>query len=72
MLRQIFYAGIRLGTYEQMRDFLALRMRRKEGSGIFEKILAAVSTGAVAIIIASPADLLKVQFFKYILIKLKI
>ncbi|XP_011035210.1 PREDICTED: mitochondrial uncoupling protein 2 isoform X1 [Populus euphratica] len=58
--RQFIYGGLRIGLYEPVKSFLV-------GSDfvgdipLYQKILAALLTGAVAIVIANPTDLVKVR-----------
>ncbi|XP_010541434.1 PREDICTED: mitochondrial uncoupling protein 2-like isoform X1 [Tarenaya hassleriana] len=58
--RQCIYGGLRIGLYEPVKMFLV-------GSDfvgdipLYQKILAALFTGAVAIIVANPTDLVKVR-----------
>ncbi|KAB2607036.1 mitochondrial uncoupling protein 2-like [Pyrus ussuriensis x Pyrus communis] len=58
--RQCIYGGLRIGLYDPVKIFLV-------GSAfigdfpIFHKILAALLTGALAIIVANPTDLVKVR-----------
>ncbi|XP_068311247.1 mitochondrial uncoupling protein 2-like [Pyrus communis] len=58
--RQCIYGGLRIGLYDPVKIFLV-------GSAIvgdiplFHKILAALFTGALAIIVANPTDLVKVR-----------
>lgn len=58
--RQFIYGGLRIGLYEPVKSFLV-------GSDfvgdipLYQKILAALLTGAMAIVIANPTDLVKVR-----------
>ncbi|TQE00927.1 hypothetical protein C1H46_013467 [Malus baccata] len=58
--RQCIYGGLRIGLYDPVKIFLV-------GSAfigdfpLFHKILAALLTGALAIIVANPTDLVKVR-----------
>ncbi|EEF41855.1 mitochondrial uncoupling protein 2 [Ricinus communis] len=58
--RQFIYGGLRIGLYEPVKTFLV-------GSDfvgvipLYQKILAALITGAVAITVANPTDLVKVR-----------
>ncbi|KAM1148681.1 hypothetical protein ACFX2B_029055 [Malus domestica] len=58
--RQCIYGGLRIGLYDPVKIFLV-------GSAfggdipLFHKILAALFTGALAIIVANPTDLVKVR-----------
>ncbi|KAJ6424873.1 hypothetical protein OIU84_025612 [Salix udensis] len=58
--RQFIYGGLRIGLYEPVKTFLV-------GSDfvgdipLYQKILAALLTGAMAIVIANPTDLVKVR-----------
>ncbi|CAI0462192.1 unnamed protein product [Linum tenue] len=56
--RQFIYGGLRIGLYGPVKFFLT------GTSGViplYQKILAALITGAVAIIVANPTDLVKVR-----------
>ncbi|CAN0854676.1 Mitochondrial uncoupling protein 2 [Linum grandiflorum] len=58
--RQFIYGGLRIGLYEPVKSLLV-----GSASGgvipLYQKILAALITGAVAIIVANPTDLVKVR-----------
>ncbi|CAN8253262.1 unnamed protein product [Cochlearia groenlandica] len=58
--RQCIYGGLRIGLYEPVKTFLV----GSEFIGdipLYQKILAALLTGAIAIIVANPTDLVKVR-----------
>ncbi|KAG9154196.1 hypothetical protein Leryth_000665 [Lithospermum erythrorhizon] len=58
--RQFVYGGLRIGLYEPVKAFIVGSVFVGDVS-LFSKILAALITGAVAITLASPTDLVKVR-----------
>ncbi|KAL3518106.1 hypothetical protein ACH5RR_020695 [Cinchona calisaya] len=58
--RQCLYGGLRIGLYEPVKAFLVGSNAVGEVS-LFNKILAAFVTGAIAIAVANPTDLVKVR-----------
>ncbi|CAN1150679.1 Mitochondrial uncoupling protein 2 [Linum perenne] len=58
--RQFIYGGLRIGLYEPVKSILV----GSDSGGViplYQKILAALITGAIAIIVANPTDLVKVR-----------
>ncbi|XP_077238817.1 mitochondrial uncoupling protein 2-like [Tasmannia lanceolata] len=58
--RQCLYGGLRIGLYEPVKNFYV----GSDYAGdvpLSKKILAALTTGAIAIIVANPTDLVKVR-----------
>ncbi|KAL9271287.1 Mitochondrial uncoupling protein 2-like protein [Drosera capensis] len=58
--RQFLYGGLRIGLYDPVKLLLVGGILTGDVS-LFQKILAALLTGAIAIIIANPTDLVKVR-----------
>ncbi|XP_059626541.1 mitochondrial uncoupling protein 2-like isoform X2 [Cornus florida] len=58
--RQCIYGGLRIGLYEPVKAFYVGSAYVGDVS-LFQKILAALITGAIAITVASPTDLVKVR-----------
>ncbi|KAH6810496.1 uncoupling protein 2 [Perilla frutescens var. frutescens] len=58
--RQCLYGGLRIGLYEPVKAFISGSYYSGEVS-LFSKILAALLTGAIAIVVANPTDLVKVR-----------
>lgn len=58
--RQCLYGGLRIGLYEPVKAFLVGSNAVGDVS-LFNKILAALVTGAIAIAVANPTDLVKVR-----------
>ncbi|KAL3829099.1 hypothetical protein ACJIZ3_017901 [Penstemon smallii] len=58
--RQFLYGGLRIGLYEPVKAFFVGNSYVGDVS-IFSKILAALVTGAIAISVANPTDLVKVR-----------
>ncbi|CAK9139427.1 unnamed protein product [Ilex paraguariensis] len=58
--RQCLYGGLRIGLYEPVKAFLVGSSHVGDVS-LFNKILAAMITGALAIAVANPTDLVKVR-----------
>eukprot|EP01134_Creolimax_fragrantissima_P000069 CFRG0069T1 len=64
LLRQTVFATLRLGLYNPIRDWYVVQLKGPESSGeptLPIRVLAAATTGAIAITCASPADLVKVR-----------
>lgn len=59
--RQCAYAGLRLMMYEPIRDFFHDVKTQGEQIPLYKKIAAGIVSGAIAITIASPADLVKIR-----------
>ena len=57
--RQVVFGGLRLSLYDSVKRFW-IAEGAAEGA-LVTKILAALTTGAVAIAVASPTDLVKVS-----------
>ncbi|KAI4373419.1 hypothetical protein MLD38_011545 [Melastoma candidum] len=57
--RQFLYGGLRIGLYGPVKYFLV--GSDFEEATLFQKIMAAMLTGAIAIIVANPTDLVKVR-----------
>ncbi|CAM9438837.1 dicarboxylate carrier UCP2-like [Lampetra fluviatilis] len=57
--RQMCFASIRIGLYDTVKDFYT---RGGEQAGMMTKILAGCTTGALAVAIAQPTDVVKVRF----------
>ncbi|XAR58937.1 hypothetical protein NMG60_11014524 [Bertholletia excelsa] len=58
--RQFLYGGLRIGLYEPVKAFFVGSDYAGDVS-LFQKILAALITGALAITVANPTDLVKVR-----------
>lgn len=58
--RQFLYGGLRIGLYDPFKLFFVGALFIGD-IPIFQKILAALLTGAIAIIVANPTDLVKVR-----------
>ncbi|PHT72488.1 Mitochondrial uncoupling protein 2 [Capsicum annuum] len=58
--RQCIYGGLRIGLYEPIKTFFVGSYYVGDVS-LFSKVLAALITGAIAIAVANPTDLVKVR-----------
>eukprot|EP00929_Paragymnodinium_shiwhaense_P119731 TRINITY_DN91631_c0_g1_i1.p1 TRINITY_DN91631_c0_g1~~TRINITY_DN91631_c0_g1_i1.p1 ORF type:complete len:321 (-),score=12.97 TRINITY_DN91631_c0_g1_i1:249-1136(-) len=58
MLRSCFYAGIRLGTYEPIKQVLGAR---GEASSMWQKILAGTLSGSIGAAAANPVEVVKTR-----------
>ncbi|KAL5222565.1 hypothetical protein ABZP36_027278 [Zizania latifolia] len=58
--RQCVYGGLRIGLYEPVKTLFAGDIAAG-GVSLFTKILAALMTGVIAIVVANPTDLVKVR-----------
>lgn len=65
MHRQCLFGGLRIGLYEPVK---ALYMGKdfKGDPPLYMKIAAGLTTGGIAIAIASPTDLVKVSHFQFL------
>jgi len=57
--RQVCFASIRIGLYDNVRDFYT---GGKDNPGVLVRILAGCTTGAMAVSFAQPTDVVKVRF----------
>ncbi|GAB2286336.1 Mitochondrial uncoupling protein 2 [Dionaea muscipula] len=58
--RQFLYGGLRIGLYDPLKIFFVGGLITGDVP-LFQKILAALITGAIAILVANPTDLVKVR-----------
>ena len=61
LLRQIFFASIRIGLFDTTLQTIQ-NSRPKGNIGILDRIGVGIFSGAIAIIVANPFDVLKVRF----------
>ena len=59
--RQMVFASLRIGLYEPVKQFYVGKDHQGPIS-IFTRIAAALSTGAFAIMVANPTDVVKIRF----------
>ena len=59
--RQIVFAGLRIGLYAPIRDMISGPMKEGQNPTLFQKVLAGLTTGAIAITVANPTDLVKIK-----------
>ncbi|XP_070771976.1 mitochondrial brown fat uncoupling protein 1 [Enoplosus armatus] len=57
--RQVCFASIRIGLYDNVKDFYT---GGKDNPGVLVRILAGCTTGAMAVSFAQPTDVVKVRF----------
>lgn len=57
--RQLCFASVRIGLYDNVRDFYT---GGKDNPGVLVRILAGCTTGAMAVSFAQPTDVVKVRF----------
>lgn len=57
--RQVIYGGLRIGLYEPVKNIIT--GGKTEGDNLGVKVLSGLATGALAISVASPTDLVKVR-----------
>ncbi|CAB1421991.1 unnamed protein product [Pleuronectes platessa] len=57
--RQMSFASVRIGLYDSVKQFYT---RGSENVGIGVRLLAGCTTGAMAVVIAQPTDVVKVRF----------
>uniref|UniRef100_A0A803K143 Uncoupling protein 3 (mitochondrial, proton carrier) n=1 Tax=Xenopus tropicalis TaxID=8364 RepID=A0A803K143_XENTR len=61
--RQMSFASIRIGLYDSVKQFYC---RQSESSGVACRLLAGCTTGAMAVTLAQPTDVVKVRFQAHI------
>ncbi|XP_073335587.1 dicarboxylate carrier UCP2-like [Pagrus major] len=57
--RQMSFASVRIGLYDSMKQFYT---RGTESAGIVTRLMAGCTTGAMAVAVAQPTDVVKVRF----------
>ncbi|XP_029304745.1 LOW QUALITY PROTEIN: mitochondrial uncoupling protein 2-like [Cottoperca gobio] len=57
--RQMSFASVRIGLYDSMKQFYT---RGTERAGIVTRLMAGCTTGALAVALAQPTDVVKVRF----------
>ncbi|XP_053312637.1 mitochondrial uncoupling protein 2-like isoform X2 [Spea bombifrons] len=57
--RQMSFASVRIGLYDSVKHFYC---RQAENSGVWCRLLAGCTTGALAVTFAQPTDVVKVRF----------
>ncbi|KAM9792516.1 mitochondrial brown fat uncoupling protein 1 isoform 2-T2 [Neosynchiropus ocellatus] len=57
--RQVCFASVRIGLYDNVRDFYT---GGRDSPGVLVRILAGCTTGAMAVSFAQPTDVVKVRF----------
>lgn len=61
--RQMCFASVRLGLYDPVKNFYqSIIKENPEGLQIFTRVLAGITTGGMAVLIAQPTDVVKVRF----------
>ncbi|CAH1250358.1 UCP2 [Branchiostoma lanceolatum] len=60
--RQMSFASIRIGLYDSVKTFYQKQLRReKDGASMPTRIMAGITTGAIAVSCAQPTDVVKVR-----------
>lgn len=59
--RQVVFAGLRIGMYVPIRDAITGPLPEGTNPTLLHKIAAGITTGAIAISVANPTDLVKVK-----------
>lgn len=59
--RQFVFAGLRIGLYVPIRNMICGELKPGENPTLLQKILAGLATGAIAISVANPTDVVKVR-----------
>jgi solute carrier family 25 uncoupling protein 8/9 len=59
--RQCLFAGLRMGLYVPVRNMISGELKPGENPTLMTKILAGVLTGAFAICVANPTDVVKIR-----------
>ena len=59
--RQVVFAGLRIGMYVPIRDAITGKLPEGQAPTLIQKIMAGIATGAIAISVANPTDLVKIK-----------
>lgn len=59
--RQVVFAGIRIGLYPTVRDFICGTMKEGQTPSLVQRIMAGLVTGAFGIMVACPTDVVKIR-----------
>ena len=59
--RQTIFAGLRVGLYVPVRNIITGPLAPGQYPSLLQKIVTAMATGMIAIMVASPTDLVKVK-----------
>ena len=59
--RQFVFAGLRIGMYVPIRNAICGPLKEGENPTLLQKIMAGMSTGAIAITFANPTDVVKIR-----------
>jgi len=59
--RQIVFSGLRVGMYVPVRNFFSGELAPGQNPTLLQKIAAGITTGAIAITVANPTDVVKVR-----------
>lgn len=57
----MLFTGIRVGMYSHVRDYVCGDLKPGQNPALYQKVLAGIITGAVAITVANPTDVVKVR-----------
>jgi solute carrier family 25 uncoupling protein 8/9 len=58
--RQVIFAGLRIGLYPTVRDFICGDLKDKSPT-LYQRVISALITGAFGIAVASPTDVVKIR-----------
>ena len=59
--RQIIFSGIRVGLYTPVKNMISGDLPEGKNPALYQKMLAAIITGAIGITVANPTDVVKVR-----------
>jgi len=59
--RQFLFAGLRIGLYIPIRNIFAGNLKPGENPSLLQKVAAGMTSGAIAISIANPTDVVKIR-----------
>ena len=59
--RQMIFAGIRIGLYPTVRNFICGKEKDVKDIAMWQRIVAGLITGAFGIVVASPTDVVKIR-----------
>lgn len=59
--RQLIFSGIRVGSYQTVKEAVCGPLEEGQNPALYQKIIAAMITGAIGITVANPTDVVKVR-----------
>jgi solute carrier family 25 (mitochondrial uncoupling protein), member 8/9 len=57
----MIFSGIRVGSYQSVKELVCGPLEEGQNPLLYQKIIAAMITGAIGITVANPTDVVKVR-----------